>query len=217
VKRFGHLSLAILCATIVVATAVAGVRLWGRRHAFVPVPITAHRSPPDVRLTTFQQAVLKELEREVKAGIRYEDGYNVGGDPPAEIGVCTDVVIRSFRAAGVDLRTAVAEDIRAHRNMYRVNRLDPNIDHRRCRNLAVFFKNRTHSLPVSGDAADWQPGDIVFWDTYGDGRIDHVGIVAAGRDSQGNPTVIHHWPGLPVSETDGLYRFTVKGHFRWPE
>jgi uncharacterized protein YijF (DUF1287 family) len=101
--------------------------------------------------------------------------------------------------------------------MYRVDRIDPNIDHRRCRNLAVFFKNRATSLPLSGVSADWQPGDVVFWDTYGDGRIDHVGMVAAGRDLSGKPTVIHHWPGLPVSETNGLYRFAVKGHFRWRE
>ena len=214
-RRFGSLSFVTVCGTIVVASAVGGVRFWQRRHAFTPFPITPGSTTPEIKLSRFQVAELAELEREVRLGIRYQDGYYVGGDPPEEIGVCTDVVIRSFRAAGVDLRAEVADDIRAHRNQYGVDRLDPNIDHRRCRNLAIFFKSRARSLPVSRTSADWQPGDVVFWDTRGDGRIDHVGIVASGRDSSGNPTVIHHWPGMQVSEMDGLFRFTVKGHFRW--
>src|SRR5688572_13198188 len=86
-------------------------------------------------LTPFQARVVADLQRQVQAGIRYRDGYFQDGDPPPAFGVCTDVVIRSFRSAGVDLRQAVAEDVRARRRAYAIERPDRNIDHRRCRNL----------------------------------------------------------------------------------
>src|SRR5690348_4207168 len=54
---------------------------------------------------------------------RYYDGSYVrlaypGGDVPADRGVCTDVVIRAFRAAGLDLQQAVHEDMRGHFGAY---------------------------------------------------------------------------------------------------
>lgn len=209
--------LALAALSVLSAACYGGLRYWNRLHAFVPVVHRERASRRARQFTPFQEAILRDLDRQVKAGIRYRDGYYEGGDPPASVGVCTDVVIRSFKAAGVDLREAVAADICKHRSTYNVSEPDPNIDHRRCRNLAVFFKNRAMSLPISGNRADWQPGDVVFWDTYGDGRIDHVGMIAAGRDASANPTIVHHWPGLPVSETDGLFRFRTVGHYRWKD
>ena len=209
--------LALAALTVLSAACYGGLRYWNRRHAFVPMAHVERIAPQTHRLPPFQEAILRDLDRQVKAQIQYRDGYYEGGDPPANLGVCTDVVIRSFKAAGVDLREEVATDISKHSSSYNVGRPDPNIDHRRCRNLALFFKNHALSLPVSSDCADWQPGDVVFWDTHGDGRIDHVGIIAAGTDAAGNPTIVHHWPGLPVSETDGLFRFRVVGHYRWKD
>lgn len=169
----------------------------------------------EVELSPFQTRGVADLHRQVRAGIRYRDGYFQGGEPPAGIGVCTDVVIRAFRGAGVDLRQAVAEDIRQRRRAYASERPDRNIDHRRCRNLVAFFERHARSQPVSREASAWLPGDLVFWDTNADRRVDHVGVISNGRDRDGNPTVVHHWPGLPVSETDGLHRFPITHHFRW--
>src|SRR5829696_5435820 len=41
-----------------------------------------------------------------------------GGDVPEKTGVCSDVVIRAFRKAGVDLQKEVHEDIKAARSSY---------------------------------------------------------------------------------------------------
>ena len=217
--HFGRsILLAVLACAIGVSMAGAA-RFWARRHAFTPVAReSAERAERDLavaNLTSFQRKLLAELDREVRAGIIYQDGYYVGGDPPDGIGVCSDVVIRGFRAAGVDLKQTVSMDVRSAKSAYRIDTPDPNIDHRRCRNLAVFFRRQGQELPLTGKPESWAPGDIVLWSTRGNGYIDHVGIVSTGHDPQGNPTIIHHWPGLPVTETDGLFRFRVMGHDRW--
>jgi uncharacterized protein YijF (DUF1287 family) len=168
------------------------------------------------KLTPFQRAVLGDLNRQTSAGIVYQDGYYSGGDPPPGIGVCTDVVVRSYRAAGIDLHKQVAVDIARHKTAYHIAKPDPNIDYRRCRNLAVFFKRNAIELPTSGPNADWEPGDIVLADTRGDGVPGHIGVVGNHRDVLGLPTVVHHLPGQFVAETDWLYTTPVLYHFRWP-
>lgn len=201
--------LAVATLLIVVGASRAYFR---RLHAYTPASVSISRARK-VELTAFQSAVLASLRQQVAANIRYQDGYYQGGEPPKEIGVCTDVVIRSFRTAGVDLKKQVGEDIRANHSSYHISRPDPNIDQRRCRNLVIYFRRKTTSLPPD---SSWQPGDVVFWDTRGGHTVpDHVGMIADGLDRAGNPTIVHHWPGCPVAETDGLYRFTVVGHFRW--
>lgn len=170
---------------------------------------------PASSLSPFQRAVEADLARQVAAHIRYQDGYFQGGDPPPNIGVCTDVAIRSYRAAGVDLQSLVQRDIRANPSGYEIKRPDPNIDHRRCRNLAVFFRHTALSLPTHGAHADWQPGDIVIWDTAGNGVPSHIGVIGDHVDNNGIPTVVHHWPGQEVSEMDWLYTLPVLYHFRW--
>lgn len=204
----------LIVGTAVIVCAVTALHYTRRRSVFMPVAPTTPLMAPE-RLSSFQRALLQDLDRQVRANIRYQDGYFQGGDPPPNVGVCTDVVIRSFRAAGIDLHRQVAEDIRRHSREYGIARPDPNIDHRRCRNLSRFFRRYALSLPVSGPQADWQPGDIVFWDTARNGKCDHVGMIANGRDEEGNPTVIQHWGGLHVAQTDGLFHFPIRYHFRW--
>lgn len=179
---------------------------WSRTNALTAAPLTAAPLPP------FEQALLSELERQSHAGIAYKDGYFRGGDPPPQLGVCTDVVLRAYRAAGVDLPRLVAEDIRAHSAEYHIVRPDPNIDQRRCRNLVVFFDRHAASLPAN---VDWQVGDIVFWDTWGNGKIDHVGMVGNRLDSAGNRSVYQHLPGNVVTESGDLTRWPIRRHFRW--
>lgn len=210
IARLGRLALALAVAAGAILVATGFLH---RRRTFAPVAgqPSAPLVPPE-QLSSFQRAVVADLDRQVRAGIRYQDGYFEGGDPPAGVGVCTDVVIRAYRAAGVDLRREVARDVLARQAAYHLQRPDPNIDHRRCRNLVVFFQAHAEALPPAGP--DWQPGDVVFRDV-GAGVPTHVGMVANHRDAAGNPTVVHHWPGLPVSETDGLHRFRITHHFRW--
>ncbi len=173
------------------------------------------QASPQQSLTAFQKTVLQDLERQTKEVKEYNPAYFQGGDPPANVGVCTDVVLRSYRKAGVDLYKSVSEDIRKHPSRYPISKPDRGIDHRRCKNLVPYFKAHAISLPIAKDRADWKPGDIVFWDTYGSGAVDHVGVIANGVTAAGTPTVVHHWPNRPVEETDGLYRYHALYHFRW--
>ena len=51
-----------------------------------------------------------------KHQVTYDPAYVVldypGGDVPADRGVCSDVVVRSYRALGVDLQKLVHEDMK---------------------------------------------------------------------------------------------------------
>jgi uncharacterized protein YijF (DUF1287 family) len=109
--------------------------------------------------------------------VRYDPAYvrisYPGGDVPADTGVCTDQIIRSYRSVGVDLQKEVHEDMVRNFDLYPrrwrwvLSRPDPNIDHRRVPNLMVFFARKGESLPLSGRADDYAPGDLVTWDLGG--------------------------------------------------
>src|SRR4029077_15896867 len=72
--------------------------------------------------------------------VRYDPAYvripYPGGDVPADTGVCTDEIIRSYRAVGVDLQKEVHEDLVRNPSAYPLHshsataRPDTNIDHR---------------------------------------------------------------------------------------
>jgi len=208
----------IILAGLVVCCGTAAVLRYAPLLA-LPHNVQSVKGPAFVqteRFTALQKAVLGDLDRQCRSKIWYQDGYYSGGEPPPKIGVCTDVVVRSYRAAGVDLQKLLQQDIAQSPSSYHVPRPDPNIDHRRCRNLVVFFKRHGKELATERSKADWEPGDIVFWDTRADGRPDHIGVIANGTDGDGNPTVVHHWPGTYVTETDWLYRLPVLYHFRYP-
>ena len=145
---------------------------------------------------------------------RYDPAYVVldypGGDVPAGTGVCTDVVIRSYRALGIDLQPLVHEDMKASFSAYPkqwgLKRPDKNIDHRRVPNLETFFKR--HDGEVSdGQGAEFLPGDLVTWDLNGNG-LWHIGIVV------GPDAFVHNIGAGPVLET-GLRQWTVVGHYRY--
>src|SRR5215470_19636209 len=97
--------------------------------------------------------------------VRYDPGYVAisypGGDVPADAGVCSDEVIRSYRALGIDLQKEVHEDIKKHFSAYPQGprTLDRNIAHRRVANLMVFFARNGKKLPITKHAADYFPGD----------------------------------------------------------
>lgn len=177
-----------------------------------PQPTTAVQTQ---NLTRFQKAIVSSLEAQTAANTVYDSSYYRGGVPPIHVGVCSDVAIRAFAAAGVDLKSEVTADIGAHQRLYPLSHPDPNIDHRRCRNLVVYFRRRAKELPVTPSKAHWQPGDLVFWSTGGKGYLDHIGVIGNHIGASGNPMVVQHLPGAFVNETDTLYRFQVLHHFRW--
>lgn len=141
-----------------------------------------------------------------------------GGDLPADRGVCTDVVIRAFRAAGVDLQREVHEEMQADFDafpkLWGLSRPDPNIDHRRVPNLRVLFERRGKSLPVTLAPEDYLPGDVVTWLLNSRGQT-HIGLVSDRRDPESGRFLIIHNIGRGAEAEDILFNWRITGHYRW--
>jgi uncharacterized protein YijF (DUF1287 family) len=154
------------------------------------------------------------------ARVTYDGSYRriayPGGDVPEHIGVCTDVVIRAYRKVGVDLQVEVHDDMarafRAYPQQWGMPAPDANIDHRRVPNLQTFFRRAGAALPVSRDAAAYEPGDLVTWMLPG--NLPHIGIVAAGKTNGGIPLVVHNI-GRGPEEEDVLFKYPMTGHYRY--
>jgi uncharacterized protein YijF (DUF1287 family) len=141
------------------------------------------------------------------------------GDVPLERGVCADVIVRAFRADGIDLQKLVHEDMAAHFSAYPhawgLRGPDSNIDHRRVPNLETFFQRRHASLPVSATASDYRAGDVVSWRLPN--GLAHIGLVSdrTAADGSGRPLMIHNI-GVGAQEEDVLFSWKIVGHYRWP-
>jgi uncharacterized protein len=163
-------------------------------------------------------SLVAAAREQIAVTVHYDPSYRrIGypnGDVPPDRGVCTDVVIRAYRRNGVDLQTAVHEDMRAsfakYPKIWGLARPDPNIDHRRVPNLQTFF---TRHGEVVAPGGAYRPGDIVTWRLPG--GAPHIGIVSDRKSRAGTPLVIHNI-GRGTLEEDVLHAFTITGHFRYP-
>jgi uncharacterized protein YijF (DUF1287 family) len=163
-------------------------------------------------------------QAQIGVTVRYDPAYRKlaypGGDVPTERGVCTDVIVRALRQArAMDLQQLLHEDIKAHWDAYphqvrwRLDKPDPNIDHRRVPNLMTYFRRAGYGRTPTRDAAQYLPGDIVAWDL---GRgILHIGIVSDLKSMSGIPLVVHNI-GAGTREEDILFRYAIIGHYRLP-
>ncbi|HEY0192652.1 MAG TPA: DUF1287 domain-containing protein [Kofleriaceae bacterium] len=162
------------------------------------------------------------------------DAYTVGakeyismpypmGDVPRTIGVCTDVVIRAVRNAGIDLQQELHDDIRRARRAYPMVKGtgDPNIDQRRVGTLLPYFQRHweAHSVVLDDPADPWRPGDVIFMDTFpGRPGPDHIGVLSDRVDAQGLFLVVNNWTdGMVTSEMDLLTFVPVLYRFRLPD
>jgi len=139
---------------------------------------------------------------------------------PRETGVCSDVVIRAYRALGIDLQQRVHEDMKRHFGLYPktwgLSRPDPNIDHRRVPNLQVFFTRHGQSLPVTERSSDYLPGDIVTWNLAAPQKmIPHIGIISAQRTADGTRPLVVHNIGAGTKVEDILFSYKITGHYRY--
>lgn len=142
------------------------------------------------------------------------------GDVPSNIGVCTDVVIRSYRKLGIDLQQQVHKDMSAAFNAYPnprkwgLSKPDTNIDHRRVYNLRAFFARRGAGLPITRNPADYRPGDLVTWMVGPD--LPHIGVVVdkPSRIDPNRKMIVHNIANGPQME-DILFRFPITGHYRY--
>jgi uncharacterized protein YijF (DUF1287 family) len=140
------------------------------------------------------------------------------GDVPESTGACTDVVIRAFRNAGVDLQEAVHKDMASNFGAYPrkwgLSKTDTNIDHRRVPNLQTFFERKGKSLPLTSVGENYRPGDVVSWDLDGNG-MTHIGIVSNYWNAASKRYYIIHNIGGGARAEDRLFEWKITGHFRY--
>ncbi|MDF2440672.1 MAG: uncharacterized protein JWN98_1656 [Abditibacteriota bacterium] len=176
---------------------------------------------PSAQADATSQRIVTAARRQI--GTRYTQAYYSlkypNGDPPKSVGACTDVVIRSLRAAGHDLQKLIHEDMKRNFALYprkwQLQRTDKNIDHRRVLNQRVYFARFAQALPKRADQGawkQWQPGDIIYWKF--ENSLDHCGIISDRRAPSGRPLVIHNLGGC--REEDVMTAWKIVDHFRFP-
>ncbi|NNE98900.1 MAG: DUF1287 domain-containing protein [Pyrinomonadaceae bacterium] len=175
----------------------------------------------EIRSTEIR-AILKSATEQIKTTNSYTQKYYSipypNGDVPKATGACTDVVIRSFRGAGIDLQKEVHEDMRANFSKYPskwgLRRPDTNIDHRRVPNLQRFFDRKGKSLPLSQNGENYKPGDVVSWDLNGKG-LTHIGVVSNIWNKEKKRYLIIHNIGSGTELEDVLFEWKMTGHYRY--
>ena len=177
------------------------------------MPLAAQPSP--------LQRMIDGAKEQVGRTRSYDSAYRripyPGGDVPIETGVCTDVVIRAFRRAGLDLQVLVHQDMKRNFSVYPKNwglsRPDTNIDHRRVPNLATFFKRKGRALAVTRRDADYKPGDIVTWRLSS--GVPHIGVVSDVQVRGTDRYLVVHNIGSGAQIEDVLFAYDLTGHFRF--
>ena len=183
---------------------------------FAVIPLDLVKADNDFR----GALVLAAIER-TSHQVTYDGSYRKiaypAGDVPNNIGVCTDVVVRSYRKLGIDLQQLVHEDMKhsfsAYPNHWGLKKPDTNIDHRRVPNLQTFFSRHGIKLNVTDRAEDYKPGDLVTWMLPG--NLPHIGIVTDRSDAGTNhPMIVHNIGSGPQLE-DILFDYKITGHYRY--
>lgn len=190
---------------------------------FTASSVSQTQTVKDAARQEFLKKLVAAAEERTNHTVRYDPAYvripYPGGDVPADTGVCTDEVIRSYRAVGVDLQKEVHEDMAKDRSAYPqkwralVSRTDTNIDQRRVPNLMVFFRRKGETLEITESAADYLPGDLVTWDLGAD--VPHIGIVVYEKSAEGGRHLIVHNIGQGPKREDVLFDWKITGHYRY--
>jgi hypothetical protein len=172
-----------------------------------PVPVSFTPGDPD----SFGLALAAAARSQLSEFVIYNDRYTrlkyPMGDVHPMYGVCTDVVIRAYRALGLDLQELVQKT--------KTGSGDPNIDHRRVDTLRKFFSRFGESLPITTFAEDYKPGDIVtYWRPQNRHSRTHIAVVSDVTGPSGRPLIIHNRGWGPQQE-DGLFVDEITGHYRF--
>ncbi len=195
------------------------VLVWtANSFAFAQTPATKNQQHPEFLL----QLSAAAIER-THHPVRYDPSYvriaYPGGDVPSGTGVCTDEVIRAYRALGIDLQKEVHEDIAANFSLYpnhlrwMLDHPDSNIDHRRVPNLMVFFGRKGETLPITAQGRDYGPGDLVTWDLGG--GVPHIGILVDRKSAASGRYMVVHNIGEGPRMEDVLFMWKITGHYRY--
>ncbi|KUJ63948.1 hypothetical protein AR687_00295 [Flavobacteriaceae bacterium CRH] len=141
------------------------------------------------------------------------------GDIPENKGVCTDVIIRSYRKLNIDLQEEVHEDMLEKFSVYPnlkkwgMSKTDTNIDHRRVPNLEVFFDRKGENLTITKNPNDYKTGEIVTW--LINDKLPHIGIVTNRKSADGKRNLIVHNVGNGQVLQDCLFEYKIVGHYKY--
>jgi uncharacterized protein YijF (DUF1287 family) len=188
--------------------------------------LPARSQNPPVASPAQQQFLQKLVEAAIERthhSVRYDPAYvripYPNGDVPAETGVCSDEIIRAYRAVGVDLQKEVHEDMLHNFSAYPNQRrwllahTDTSIDHRRVPNLMTFFARKGERLPITARNEDYSPGDLVTWNLGG--NVPHIGIVVNRKSAQTGRYLVVHNIGRGPQMEDVLFNWKITGHYRY--
>ena len=194
----------------------------GRLAGVVLAVVTLSASPclADAALSARFLRAAAALENR---NVVFDSGYMriayPSGDVPGNRGVCADVVVRAYRAIGIDLQRLVHEDMRrafaAYPHAWGLRSPDANIDHRRVLNLRTFFARHGKVLRISAEANDYKPGDLVTWNLDPNGSTPHIGIVMPRRTADGARPLIMNNLGQGQIYEDILFAYKITGHYRY--
>lgn len=200
----GRLPRAPLIGEAMAAAAAAPICLHDE-----PTPSAVSNAPQDPLAfgRALAQAARAQTDRFVIYNPRYMTIAYPRGDTLPLYGVCTDVVVRAYRALGLDLQELI--------HTSRLGSGDPSIDHRRVEVVRRFFERYGTSFEISEFAEDFLPGDIVTY-RRPEGRVSqyHIAVVSDRVAPSGRPLIVHNRGWGPQLE-DALFVDRMTGHYRF--
>jgi len=191
-----------------------------RSTAVAPAPSPVARPLPSIASPQLKQFLEAAIEQS-KVTTGYDPSWvkidYPNGDVPSDTGVCSDVIVRAFRKAGIDLQKEVHEDMTRAWSEYPrkwgARGTDTNIDHRRVLNLTTYFDRQGKSLPVTNERADYLPGDVVAWELSP--GVEHIGILTNLSSEADKHYLIVHNIGAGTRVEDVLLTWKIIGHYRY--
>ena len=174
-------------------------------------PRPAQPLPANLTPAAFGQALAAAARAQTAEFIIYNDKYRRIAYPMGDVqplyGVCTDVVIRAYRALGIDLQQRVHESSAGGG--------DTSIEHRRTETLRRFFARYGRQLPPSTFAENFVPGDIVTYNRPQNRHSrSHIAVVSDVVAPSGRYMIVHNRGWGPQLE-DGLFVDEITGHYRY--
>ena len=170
-------------------------------------------------LQTKQGLILSHAEWQATQDVTYDGSYRIidypNGDVPSNIGVCTDVVVRAYRAADIDMQVLIHEDVQDHLQYYYpvhykrgTAKADPNIDHRRVHIIRKFL-NKNYPESKIKNSEPYLPGDIIVWGNW------HIGILINEKVEATDRYYAVHNIGAGPQKEDVYYDAYDLDHYRW--
>ena len=178
---------------------------------------TSNQSIPTI--PTKQGLILSHAKWQATQDVTYDGSYRIigypNGDVPDNIGVCTDVVIRAYRAVDVDLQTLIHEDVQTDLGYYYpilskrgTAKADANIDHRRVHIIRKFL-NKNYPESKIKNSEPYLPGDVIVWDNW------HIGILIDEKIPGTDRYYAVHNMGSGPQKEDIYYDEYDLDHYRW--